>query len=275
MYPLTDSSYDSLENELDNSSGGSPGFCSRGVLPSKPLRGSQDSILTFSDCDQDTDPRHAQAVPTTDTSSTLDSLCLDGLQRQRRRSEPAIAYVAKLQPCVRGSTEGLAGEEHVSKKPSGQTRRGGGVSGRCAALEASCSSLSSTPTSPAPMCSSPDSLDSLGTDHTCATGRGTGWSKMHLPSDCTSSAPVTFNSASPSSGSPDLGTAPKDSPPKEPLSWGTLKGCRGLHPNSWLRKDRRLSLTQQENLEKEEDDKTGVSEVSTVKCWMYVVMVIE
>ncbi|GLD64833.1 rho GTPase-activating protein 20-like protein [Lates japonicus] len=55
----------------------------------------------------------------------------------------------------------------------------------------------------------------------------------------------------------ELGTSPKDSPPKEPLNWGTLKACRGLHPNSWLRKDRRLSLTQQDNLDKEEEDKTG------------------
>ncbi|KAG7241083.1 hypothetical protein INR49_026114 [Caranx melampygus] len=243
LYPLTDSSYDSLENELDNSSGGSPGFCSREVLPSKPLRGSLDSIITFSDCDQDPDTRHTQAAPTRDSSSTLDSLCLDGLQQQRRRSEPAIAYVAKLQPCFRSSTENLAGEEHISKKPStpGQTMRRD--FGRCVTLEASLSSLSSTPTfPPPPMCSSPDSLDSLGVDRTCTTRWG-------LPSNCTS--------------------APKDSTPKEPLSWGTLKGCRGLHPNSWLRKDRRLSLTQQDNLEKDED-KTGVSVVS-IYIWSYSV----
>ncbi|KAI4799361.1 hypothetical protein KUCAC02_016993 [Chaenocephalus aceratus] len=49
LYPLTDSSYDSLENELDVSS--SPGFCSR----AKPLQGSLDSILTLSDCEQEPD----------------------------------------------------------------------------------------------------------------------------------------------------------------------------------------------------------------------------
>lgn len=236
MYPLTDSSYDSLENELDNSSGESPGFCSRPVLPSKPLRGSLDSIITFSDCDQDADTRCTQAAPSTDSSSTLDSLCLDSLQRRRRRSEPAIACMAKLQPFVRGSAEELAGEKHVSEKPSspGQTRRGD--AGRCLTQEVSLSSLSSTPTSPPPqMCSSPDSLDSLGGDRTCRTRWG-------FPSNCTS--------------------APKDSTPKETLGWGTLKGCRGLHPNSWLRKDRRLSLTQQDNLENDEEDKTGVSVMS-------------
>uniref|UniRef100_A0A3B4WRJ2 Rho-GAP domain-containing protein n=1 Tax=Seriola lalandi dorsalis TaxID=1841481 RepID=A0A3B4WRJ2_SERLL len=316
IYPLTDSSYDSLENELDNSSGGSPGFCSRDRLRAKLLQGSLDSILTFSDYDQDTDAetRRSQtdnlhglnlhplertrgkrqdpdlsspspASPTADTSTTLDSLCLDGLRRQRRRSEPAIAYMAKFRPCVLGSTDGLTGEdedggEELSKKPSshtlarthsrGQTRRGGSESGsklyggRSAALEASSSSLSSTPTSPAPTRSSLDS-DSISSDHTCATRRGLVLPKTHLASNSTSalSASFTISSALTSSGSPDLGTTTKDSPPKEPLNWGTLKGCRGLHPNSWLKKGRRLSLTQQDNLEKEEEDKTGVSKVVT------------
>ncbi|XP_056226026.1 rho GTPase-activating protein 20-like [Seriola aureovittata] len=311
IYPLTDSSYDSLENELDNSSGGSPGFCSRDRLRAKLLQGSLDSILTFSDYDQDTDAETCRsqtdnlhglnlhplertrgkrqdpdlsspspASPTVDTSTTLDSLCLDGLRRQRRRSEPAIAYMAKFRPCVLGSTDGLTGEdedggEELSKKPSshtlarthsrGQTRRGGSESGsklyggRSAALEASSSSLSSTPTSPAPTRSSLDSLDSISSDHTCATRRGLVLPKTHLPSNSTSasSASFTISSALTSSGSPDLGTTTKDSPPKEPLNWGTLKGCRGLHPNSWLKKGRRLSLTQQDNLEKEEEDKTG------------------
>lgn len=304
---MTDSSYDSLENELDNSSSGSPGFCSRRRLPSKPLQGSLDSILTFSDYDQDADPdtHHTQTnlrtlgrskgrrlesdlssptqdAPTVDTSSTLDSLSLDGRHRQRRRSEPAIAYVTKFQPCVSGSLDGLTGEEEdgeeeLSEKPSshtlsrGQARRGGGESGlnlhgvRSAALEASSSSLSSTTTSPAPTRSSLDSLDSIGSDHTWATGRGLYLSKTHVPSTFPSvpSTSFTGSSALTSGGHTDQGTCPKDSPPKEPLNWGTLKGCRGLHPNSWLKKGRRLSLTQQDNLEKEEEDKTGVSDIST------------
>ncbi|KAM9836017.1 LOW QUALITY PROTEIN: rho GTPase-activating protein 20-like [Aulostomus maculatus] len=184
--PLTDSSYDSLENELDNSSGGSPGFCSRRRLRIKPRHGSLDSILTFSDYDGDPDPLTGGRSPQPD----LDSLSLEGQRRQRRRSEPALMYVAKLQPCATGSTEG---EEGLYTKPK----------------------------SGAPTPSSLDSLDSLSNGQTWATSRG-----LNPP-------------------------APTASALKQPLQRGTLKGCGGLHPNSWLRKDRRLSLTQQES----EDDK--------------------
>uniref|UniRef100_A0A3Q1HPC3 Rho-GAP domain-containing protein n=1 Tax=Acanthochromis polyacanthus TaxID=80966 RepID=A0A3Q1HPC3_9TELE len=285
VYPLTDSSYDSLENELDNSSGGSPGFCTRTCLRPKPLQGSLDSILTFSDYDQDADPdarrkqklhprgRHRRPEldkPMVDASSTLDSLSLEGRHTQRRRSEPAIAYVAKFQPCPSGSTDGLTGEdedgdEEVSKSRHtltlphcrGQSRRPAGEcgvnGGRSAALEASSSSLSSTPVSPTPTRSSLDSLDSLSNDQSWATRRGLHPSKAPSSSLYTSVSSTFFSSTE----HPDRGAPAKGSPPKEPLSWGTLKGCRGLHPNSWLKKDRRLSLTQQDNLEKEEEDKTG------------------
>lgn len=207
-----------------------------------------------------------------DTSSTLDSLFLDGRHRQRRRSsEPAIAYVAKFGPCVSGSNEGLTGEdedgeEELSEKPSSHTvahthSRGEttlnlrGV--RSTALEASSSSLSSTPTSPAPTRSSLDSPDSLDSDHTWATRRGLHPNKTHLPSNSSfssvpSSVPSTTSSALTSAGHPDQGPCPK-----EPLNWGTLKSCRGLHPNLWLKKGRRLSLTTTDNLE--DEDKTGVS----------------
>ncbi|KAK5874792.1 hypothetical protein CesoFtcFv8_027348 [Champsocephalus esox] len=52
---------------------------------------------------------------------------------------------------------------------------------------------------------------------------------------------------------------PSGHPAKEAPNWGTLKVCRGLHPNSWLKKGRKLSLTQQDHVEKEEDDNSGVS----------------
>ncbi|XP_049426750.1 rho GTPase-activating protein 20-like [Epinephelus fuscoguttatus] len=317
LYPLTDSSYDSLENELDNSSGGSPGFSSRRHIRPKPLRGSLDSI-TVSDYDQDTDPDNPQTQadspqgqklhplgrsrgrrqdadlscstqdsPTVD--STLDSLSLDGRHRQRRCSEPAIAYMAKFRPCASESTDGLSGEdeddeEELSKKPiyhtlahthsRGHTRRGGGESVfklhgvRSAAQEVSSPSLSSTPNSPAPTRSSLDSLNSLhslSSNHTCTIKRGLHPTKTHLPSSSpplpvplsVPSLPFTIGSALTPGGQPDLGTCPKDSAPKEAPNWGTLKGCGGLHPNSWLKKGRRLSLTQQDNLDKEEEDKTG------------------
>ncbi|XP_029303360.1 rho GTPase-activating protein 20-like [Cottoperca gobio] len=300
LYPLTDSSYDSLENGLDNSSGGSPGFCSSRRIRAKPLQGSLESILTFSDCDCDCDPdlqqtqtdsplalklhplgrtrcrRHDADLssPTQDAltvESTLNLLSLGGRHRQRRRSEPAIAYMSKFGPCVPGSTDGLSGEdeddeEELSKKPSshsltrthssGQIRRGGGEPGS-AAVKVSSPSLSSTPNSPAATRSSLDSLDSLSGDHTWATRPAIHPTRTHPPS---SSPPVSapsspVSSALTSGGHPDLG--PKSSPPKEALNWGTLKVCRGLHPNSWLKKGRRLSLTQQDNPEKEEDYKTG------------------
>ncbi|CAK6971063.1 rho GTPase-activating protein 20-like [Scomber scombrus] len=274
IYHLTDSSYD----ELDNSSGGSPGFCNRRRVPSKPLQGSYDSILTFSDYDQDNDPdrRHAKTMLsplgrsrgpdpdisspdlTTDNSST-DRLSLDGRHRPRRRSEPAIAYLSKLQPRISRTADEDDDGEDVSGKPGshtdfrGRDRRGGGeyglnlLRGRSADLEASCSSLSSDPISPAPTRSSLDSLDSLYRDQAGATGRGLNPPKTHVPSSS-----LSVSSALTSAGL-------TDSQPKESVNRGTLKGCRGLHPNSWLKKDRRLSLTQQDNLEKEkeEEDKTG------------------
>ncbi|XP_070711743.1 rho GTPase-activating protein 20-like [Pempheris klunzingeri] len=247
MYPLTDSSYDSLENELDNSSGGSPSFCgSRRLRPKAALQGSLDSIFTFSDYDQDTDPdfhplrgeRRQEPSCSRQDVPPLDSLSLDG--RRRRRSEPAIAYVSRFGPCISESTEGLAGEEEeeaLSRKPSshthskGQTKMGGG---KFAALEVSCSSLSST--SPAPNCSSQDSLDSLPSPSGDPTW-GLEPTKTHVPSN----APAIT----------------EDSQVKESHNWGTVKGCMGLHPNSWLKKGRRLSLTQQDNFEKEDEEKSG------------------
>ncbi|KAM4711433.1 rho GTPase-activating protein 20-like [Anableps anableps] len=231
VYPLTDSSYDSLENELDDSSGGSPGFCRRPLRP-KPLQSSLDSILTFSDYDQDTDPevsrskaeallgvrlhsaerRRMQDPPAVEISPSLASL-----RSQRRSSEPAIAYAAKFCPYMSGSPDGLSGEEEeLCERPSsckfrGRTTRSG------AALGASSSSLSSP--------------DSLSMNPTKAT---------HPPSGSV-----------PPARTPSVYS--KDPAAKEALHKGALKGCMGLHPNSWLKKDRRLSLTQQDD----DDDKTG------------------
>lgn len=269
MFPLTDSSYDSLENELDTSSG-SPGFSRRPTT----LQGSLDSILTFSD--QDTDPETQQTpadspqglkfhplsrtggrrqkpdlshpsqdAQAADASSKLDSLSLGGQQRRRRSSEPAIAYVTKFGPSMSGSTDGLSGEdddgEEVSKKPSSYTHsRGETKKGRDKTTLALHGVRSAAPEVSSPSLSSLDSPDFLGSGHTWARRRGLYLPKTHLPS----------------SGHPDPGTCPKGSPPKEPLNWGTLRGCQGLHPNSWLKKGRRLSLTQQDNLEKEEEDVT-------------------
>ncbi|XP_061914784.1 rho GTPase-activating protein 20-like isoform X2 [Entelurus aequoreus] len=223
-YPLTDSSYDSLENELDTSSGGSPSFCGR-HLRSKP--GSLDSVLTCSDYDQDTDAdtqkstwqllrrsrgrrlhRPGQDTPTADPASTPDSLSPHSVHRQRRRSEPALAYAAKIRLGFSGTADDLAGEDK-GERPS---KPEAGLLQRCRrSMEASSSSLSSNPNSPAPA-------------QSFLLGR------RHATKTCPPSASCV-----------PAATCGRDG------QWGTLKG---LHPNSWLRKDRRLSLNQQESLEK-------------------------
>lgn len=186
--PLTDSSYDSLENELDTSSGGSPG------PPSRQRQGSLDSVLTFSDHDQDADAHGADPGP----SHTPP---LGFLSLERRRSEPALAYATELRPCTSGSAD-AAGDEDESGSRT-RPNRSGESGGRTGGLDGSSSSLSPAPT--------PPSLDSLGGGPTPTVG---------------ASASVTGGH------------------PKETLHWGRV--CRGLHPNSWLKKHRRLSLTQQE-----------------------------
>lgn len=268
---------------MDNSSG-SPGLGSRTHLRPKTLGGSLDSILTFSDYDQDTDPeaRHAptdsptgrklrplartkgrrqtphpfhptQDTEPADTTSKLDSLSLDGQYIQRRCSEPAIA--TKFGPWVSGSGDDLTEKDESTSA----------LQVRTAALEVSSPSLSSAPsapTSPDVTCSSLDSLDSPrfhSSGGTWARRRGLHLSKPSTPPSAPPPSALTASTAQTTSGHPTPGVGPKGFPPKEPLHWGTLRGCQGLHPNSWLKKGRRLSLTQQEHLEKEEEDKCGVS----------------
>ncbi|XP_029696365.1 uncharacterized protein isoform X2 [Takifugu rubripes] len=267
FYPMTDSSYDSLENELDHSSS-SPSFCNRRQLRAETLRGSLDSILTFSDCDQDTDPEILQAQPDSEPRLKVhplerhrarrlkpgvsyvsrDTQTVNSGSRERRCSEPAITYVAKFRPCASGMDDANS-EELPSQPPNpcGETKKGGGTS---AGLEASSSSLSSI--SPDPTRSSLDSPDSLDSDITWVRRRGLYISRTNLPS-----ASSTTSNPQPSGAPPEHSCCPKGSPPKEPLNWGTLKSCQSLHPNSWLKKGRRLSLTQQDNLAQEEDKSGG------------------
>lgn len=165
--------------------------------------------------------------------------------------------MTKFGPSVSASAdltgEDEDGEEDVCTQSRGETKKGRdkttsalhGV--RSAALEVSSSSLSSL-----------DSPDLLSSDHTWARRRGLYLPRTRPPSNPSSTA------APPTGVHPDLGTCPKGSLPKEPLNWGTMKGCQGLHPNSWLKKGRRLSLTQQDNLEKEEEEAT-VSQTTSLK----------
>lgn len=259
---MTDSSYDSLDNELDGS--GSPGLRSRRRLRAETLRGSLDSILTFSDGEQDADPEVPQNRPDRKPRLTVGPLerhrarrVKTGVSpvlpqtersdsRERRSSEPAVACVARFGPGLSGREDGDSPE--LSSQPGRhQNPRGdmGKSRVRPAGLEASPpSSLSSV--SPDPTRSpldSPDSLDSPNVP--CWDRRGglyiTG---TRLPS--AASGPRTPG------GQTQHSSCPRGSQLREPPSWGTLKSCQSLHPNSWLKKDRRLSLTQQE-------DKSGVS----------------
>lgn len=265
LYPMTDSSYDSLENELDNSSS-SPSFCARRHLRAETLQGSLDSILTFSDCDQDTDPEILQAQPDSEhrlkvqplaryrarrlkagvSYISRDTQTVNSESRERRCSEPAITCAARFGPC-RSRRESENSEE-LSSQPAPHKKSGLKSAGPEASPSSSLSSISPDPTR-----SSLDSPDSLDSDVTWERRRGLYVTRTHLPS--TSS---TVSSPHTSSRHTERSPCPKDSQLKEPLTWGTLKSCQSLHPNSWLKKGRRLSLTQQDNLA-QEDDKSGVS----------------
>lgn len=198
----------------------SPGLC--GLRP-RTLQGSLDSILTFSDYDQDPpEPRQTPSdrrpdpsrdAPTVDVSSALELLSLD----RRRQSAPAIAYVTELRP--RGAPGGTDGDEEFSDT-LGPPREGPAAS------------------------SSGDSLDSL-----CSPRGDVPWGLLpsRSPASRLPSAPGTRSSA----GELLAPGTQKGSPSKEALSRGPTKGCRGLHPNSCLKKGRRLSLTQPDPVEQE------------------------
>lgn len=247
---------------MDTISGGSPSSCSKRPLHLKALQSSLESILNLRDYDQDEDSealrtktdglsgirihlaerRRRPKVRAKDTSPTLDSLSLEGahVQQRRRRSEPAIAYAARFRPHISGSADGLAaGDEDSQMLTQTHTKKGY----PSAVLGASFSSLSST--SLAPTRSSLDSLDSLNSEQS-----GT------LTTDPPCIPPPSPFASGFARTPSDLSNHSKDSPAKDPHHWGALKGCMGLHPNSWLKKDRRLSLTQQEGQNLEEDDKT-------------------
>lgn len=219
LYPQTDSSYDSLENELDGLAG-SPGFTRQRQCQTRPeqLSGSLDSVLTFSDTDPDTggvkrrlrrlNPEKEVEGEGEKTLGALDSLSLDDKQWRRRSSEPAPLSEGNHVVGVEGE-----GSQHL--------------------LEVKTSS--STPASPELSCTSPDSPE----PRHFLTRRGR---RLH------SKASV---------GEALLrGACLKSPPPRDAVSLGGLSGYRSLHPNSWLKKERKLSLTQQDHLKK---DTTRVS----------------
>lgn len=302
---MNDSSYDSLENELNDD----PESPYQEQLPlrdkDKPDSRSRDSVITLSDCDPDPDPetdlllqlpplarprRFTPAVRQTRTRQT--NGLSQGPRRLRRSSEPALALAstppsgtitvrvdkhclpvrkASYDAAIEGEGEEDEDEVFLEQRLNGlQLKEQGedgcetrGVKvqhgGRRKAkhtpppplrLDASCSSLSSPATSPTG--SSLSSLDSAFSQYS---------------TDCTSNGAISLAEPAPLSplypGRPQL--SPRGSPPQKevtphlsqhpqpPRTSHTTSHPHGLHPNTWLKKDRRLSLKQPDNGHTDED----------------------
>ncbi|XP_010884478.2 rho GTPase-activating protein 20-like isoform X2 [Esox lucius] len=305
-FHLTDSSYDSLENMLNDDSCESPSLhTSQGRWRANPLQGSLDSVLTLSDCEldqpeADTDPDTADsqsggryrcdAVPQS-RSGNLVQLPKPGRGRTRRLSpamgpsrhsspapcrggrrfsEPAIGYsVARFVARLTGNTDRLGSidlmagydeGEHMFHslqrdgrtqiQPPGATERRGSK-GTLVGSESpgppmrrqrqSHSSLSSPPASPHH--SSRDTLDTFPSQSAPIWQPRVG---SDTPVLSTPKSSTSDNSLSIPTSAPAQELSPNISSLKEIPSWGTLKASRGLHPNTWLKRGRRLSLTQQE-----------------------------
>lgn len=292
---MNDSSYDSLENELNDD----PESPYQEQLPlrdkDKPDSRSRDSVITLSDCDPDPDPegdlqlqlpplgrprrfspvaRQPRGRPTGGASQPP--------RRLRRSSEPALALASTSPlPAVTpapadslhlparkasydAAMEGGGDEDEVFMEQSlsalqlkEEEEDGGGEAGRAKVqvsgrrktkhgpppplrLDASCSSLSSPATSPTG--SSLSSLDSAFSQYSTDYAT-TGTTPSAEP------APLSPVFA----GRPQL--SPRGSPPQR--DWpqpprSSQPHSHGLHPNTWLRKERRLSLKQPDNGHSEE-----------------------
>ncbi|KAG7467253.1 hypothetical protein MATL_G00151450 [Megalops atlanticus] len=297
---LNDSSYDSLENELNDDT----------ESPCQDLRGrkdkqenlSRDSVITLSDCDldqPDPDPAPVQlqlpplarprrvtlAVHQPHPHAHRDapqrkSLCPLGARRLRRCSEPAIGHLPLCPAPPPGQHGAVARKtsydavtDHVEDEVFVERLQldgragagsGGGAEDRRDSrdaprrrhkqppplqLDASCSSLSSPTTSPSG--SSMSSLDSafsqFSTDYNVlapSDGRGGTLRAQGSSTSRSQASPVSPASVSPCSLAPvpSLSTAC----PREASDWSHHRAADGLHPNTWLKKDHRLSLRQQD-----------------------------
>lgn len=301
-YQMTDSSYDSLENELNDDSGSlfQPMQRSRG----KPDSRSYDSVLTLSDCDldqTDTDPditinTHLLLPPFTlacpvKTSSVvspsiphLHSPCKEssfpkGVRQLRRSSEPAIwnstSSLTRYLECRehrKGSYECVTNqgrsdvdvdlevdintlrlEKHCDTSQKDQNERNAPqqlkeqLKPSPLHLDTSCTNL--CPPVASPM-HSVSSLDSASSQYSADFNK-------HCPHIVGSfkasvkSSPRFPGTGSETSPGPTV-FSPKEYPHKEKLDWSQLRSSHGLHPNTWLKKDHRLSLSKDKG---ELDDK--------------------
>ncbi|MFT7818251.1 rho GTPase-activating protein 20-like [Arapaima gigas] len=307
-FQMNDSSYDSLENEL-NDDAESP-FQDLRRRPDKQDNWSRDSVITLSDCDPDQPdpkpepdpepdlpqlpplarPRKLAAVPRQPRArprpqgnlSRQDFLGLSLGRRLRRSSEPTIsrspsssvAHPLQHPAVVRKAsydavTAGAKDKEEVfvervhgphleGRMDPDEVEQDGrkvpeSVPGHKVwqlpplQLDASCSSLSSPATSPS--ASSMSSLDSAfsqySTDYAlfaaiepCGSTPGNQRSTC-VPSPCLStSSPASFGHVS-------------VTPTREVSDWAQHRTAHGLHPNSWLKKDNRLSLLQPDRTSQE------------------------
>uniref|UniRef100_A0A7N6C0T1 Rho GTPase-activating protein 20 n=1 Tax=Anabas testudineus TaxID=64144 RepID=A0A7N6C0T1_ANATE len=299
-FQMNDSSYDSLENELNDD----PESPYQEQLPlrdkDKPDSRSRDSVITLSDCDPDPDPetdlllqlpplaRPRRFTPAVRQARTRQANGpSQGPRRLRRSSEPALALAgtppsstmtvcadkrrlpvrkASYDAAMEGEGEEDEDEVFLEQRLNGlqlkeqgedgcekrgvKVQNGGRRKVKHAPppplrLDASCSSLSSPATSPTG--SSLSSLDSAFSQYS---------------TDCTSNGAISMAEPAPLSplypGHPQL--SPKGSPSQKevpphlpPWASQTTSHTHGLHPNTWLKKDRRLSLKQPDNGHTDED----------------------
>lgn len=190
-------------------------------------------MLTFSDTDRDT----------------------GGVKRRRRRLNPKKEDKEEGLETL-GALDSLSLDDKQRRRrssepaPLSEGGRVAGVEGEGSQRSLVVRTSSSTPASPQLSCISPDSPE----PRRFLARRGR---RLHSKASI-GEAPLR-------------GAYPKSPPPRDAVSWGGLSGYRSLHPNSWLKKERKLSLTQPEHLEK---DITRVSMTSkpghTSPCVKYI-----
>ncbi|KAF3694560.1 Rho GTPase-activating protein 20 Rho-type GTPase-activating protein 20 [Channa argus] len=301
-FQMNDSSYDSLENELNDD----PESPYQEQLPlrdkDKPDSRSRDSVITLSDCDPDPEPetdllrqlpplaRPRRFSPAVRQHRTRQANGLSqGPRRLRRSSEPALTltstppsgkvavYADNHHPPVRKASydaamEGededevfveqrLNGLQLKEEGEDGCEKRGAEAqnSGRRKTkhapppplrLDASCSSLSSPATSPTG--SSLSSLDSAFSQYS------TDYVSNGAILSAESASLSTFYPGRPQL-SPKASPSQREVPPHCPQHNQSPRTSRipshphGLHPNTWLKRDRRLSQKQPVNGHTEED----------------------
>uniref|UniRef100_A0A3Q4GZV9 Rho GTPase-activating protein 20 n=1 Tax=Neolamprologus brichardi TaxID=32507 RepID=A0A3Q4GZV9_NEOBR len=302
-FQMNDSSYDSLENELNDD----PESPFQEQLPlrdkDKPDSCSRDSVITLSDGDPEPDPDSnlLLQLPPLARPSRFSPVVRQprvrhangssqGPRRLRRSSEPALALASmptssmvlahadNRHPSVRKASydaamegeadvdevfleQGLNGLQLKEEGEDGCEKRGVKIqnSGRRKTkhapppplrLDASCSSLSSPATSPTG--SSLSSLDSAFSQYS---------------TDYATNVPLPLNESLPLSplfpGRPQQSS--RSSPPQRealahwpqatqpPRTCQSASHSHGLHPNTWLKKDRCLTLRQPDSGHTEED----------------------